>query len=147
MLFNLYVSFLKRWQASRFSKWKAKFLLVFKSYVLFHVFFQRRYSGSSFSPSGSDGFDCGASSGYGSPGWGNTPLSSPAPQTLLPLNVQKALNDHGFFDENENNNVSLGPTIIDETYAQKPKVKNFLFEFSRDVVLMMYVFSTDIGKI
>uniref|UniRef100_A0A0N5AI26 Zf-3CxxC domain-containing protein n=1 Tax=Syphacia muris TaxID=451379 RepID=A0A0N5AI26_9BILA len=81
----------------------------------------RRCSGSSFSPSGSDGFDCGASSGYGSPGWGSTPLSSPAPQTLLPMHVQKALNDHGFFDESENPNAVLGSAITDETFPQKPK--------------------------
>lgn len=81
----------------------------------------RRCSGSSFSPSGSDGFDCGASSGYGSPGSGGTPLSSPAPHMLmLPTHVQRALCDHGFFDESEGN-PSLGPTVTEVDHNSKLK--------------------------
>lgn len=75
--------------------------------------FQRRCSGSGFSPSGSDGFDCGASSGYGSPGSGGTPLSSPAPHMLLlQTHVQRALSDRGLFDESDNS-ASLRPVLVE----------------------------------
>ncbi|MFH4980194.1 hypothetical protein AB6A40_006903 [Gnathostoma spinigerum] len=72
----------------------------------------RRLSGGGFSPSESDGFDCDASSGYGSPGFGSTPMSSPAPPVMMvPAHVQKACSDHGFVDEPYN--ASFGPFITD----------------------------------
>ncbi|VDN57837.1 unnamed protein product [Dracunculus medinensis] len=83
------------------------------SVIWFFLFSRGKYVGNGFSFSGPDGFDCGASSGYGSPGSGTTPLSSPAPHMLLlPTHVQRALCDYGFFDEAENI-ASLGPTLID----------------------------------
>jgi hypothetical protein len=60
-----------------------------------------------------DPFDCGASSGYGSPGAGGTPLASPAPHLLLlPTHLQRAF-DHGFFDEfiNESANIEANNNI------------------------------------
>lgn len=90
---------------------------------------QGKYVGNGFSFSGPDGFDCGASSGYGSPGSGTTPLSSPAPHMLLlPTHVQRALCDYGFFDEAENI-ASLGPTLIDME-PNKFKVCSFLINFT-----------------
>uniref|UniRef100_A0A915Q1Y6 3CxxC-type domain-containing protein n=1 Tax=Setaria digitata TaxID=48799 RepID=A0A915Q1Y6_9BILA len=80
----------------------------------------RTVSGLCFSPSGSDIFDCGASSGYGSPGTGDTPLSSPAPQVFsLPSHVQRALCDQVFGDDPENVEISLGPTVIYNEHSKK----------------------------
>lgn len=80
---------------------------------------QRTHTGRSFSPSSSDVFDCGASSGYGSPGTMGTPLSSPAPHVFsLPSHVQHALCDPGCVDETEHV-ASLGPTVIDHEHNKK----------------------------
>ncbi|VDN05991.1 unnamed protein product [Thelazia callipaeda] len=74
----------------------------------------------SFSPSNSDAFDCGASSGYASPGTGETPLSSPTPQIFsLPSHVQRALCDSGCYDDLGNGAVFLGPTVIDNLHSKK----------------------------
>ncbi|CAD5219498.1 unnamed protein product [Bursaphelenchus okinawaensis] len=56
----------------------------------------RHFSGSSM-----DLFDCGSSSGYGSPGVSGTPLASPAPNSasFIAQSVQRMLLDQGFFDE------------------------------------------------
>ncbi|CAD5226238.1 unnamed protein product [Bursaphelenchus xylophilus] len=56
----------------------------------------RHFSGSSM-----DLFDCGSSSGYGSPGVGGTPLASPAPNSssFIAQSVQRMLLDQGFYDE------------------------------------------------
>lgn len=83
--------------------------------------FQRRRSREGFTLSPMDAFDSGASSGYGSPGMGGTPMSSPAPQIYsLPSHVQHALCDRGFCYQTDNV-VSLGPTVI-ETERHKNKV-------------------------
>ncbi|KAI1732728.1 zinc-binding domain-containing protein [Ditylenchus destructor] len=57
----------------------------------------RRLSGGS-TMSYSEFLDCGASSGYGSPGFGGTPLASPAPNSsqYLAHQLQKMLLDQGF---------------------------------------------------
>ncbi|KAK0399957.1 hypothetical protein QR680_003295 [Steinernema hermaphroditum] len=51
----------------------------------------------------SDGFDCGSSSGYGSPGSGGTPMASPAPNSYLTpgllSHVVGYMSDSGFSDE------------------------------------------------
>uniref|UniRef100_A0A1I7ZJL6 Zf-3CxxC domain-containing protein n=1 Tax=Steinernema glaseri TaxID=37863 RepID=A0A1I7ZJL6_9BILA len=51
----------------------------------------------------SDGYDCGSSSGYGSPGSGGTPMASPAPNSYLTpgllSRVVGYMNDSGFCDE------------------------------------------------
>lgn len=81
---------------------------------------QRGVSGLCFSPSGSDVLDCGTSSGYGSPGTGDTPLSSPAPQVLsLPSHVQRALCDPVSCDDSENIAASLGPTVMYTEHNKK----------------------------
>ncbi|VDO70915.1 unnamed protein product [Onchocerca flexuosa] len=80
----------------------------------------RTVSGLCFSPSGSDVPDCGTSSGYGSPGTGETPLSSPAPQVFsLPSHVQHALCDPETCDDFENVAASLGPTVIYNEHNKK----------------------------
>ncbi|VDK36123.1 unnamed protein product [Gongylonema pulchrum] len=79
----------------------------------------RAHTVRSFSPSGLDVFDCGASSGYGSPGIVGTPLSSPAPHIFsLPSHVQHALCDPSLDDETENI-ASLGPTVVDHGRSKK----------------------------
>lgn len=48
-----------------------------------------------------DIFDCGSSSGYGSPGVGGTPLSSPAPNSAsyISQSVQKMLLEHSYYND------------------------------------------------
>ncbi|VDM13999.1 unnamed protein product [Wuchereria bancrofti] len=75
----------------------------------------RTVNGLCFSPSGSDVLDCGTSSGYGSPGTGETPLSSPAPQVFsFPSYVQRALCDPVSCDDSENVAASLRPVVCNE---------------------------------
>lgn len=60
----------------------------------------RRLSGGSCS---TDVFDCGASSGYGSPGLIGTPLASPAPNVqCLATQLHKMLLDQGFSEDSTN---------------------------------------------
>jgi len=60
----------------------------------------RRLSGGSCS---TDVFDCGASSGYGSPGLVGTPLASPAPNVqCLATQLHKMLLDQGYSEDSAN---------------------------------------------
>jgi hypothetical protein len=74
----------------------------------------RRLSGGS---STTDVFDCGASSGYGSPGFVGTPLASPAPNVQCLANqLHKMFIDQGFCDEAINgmpvpNSTSFGSSL------------------------------------
>lgn len=74
----------------------------------------RRLSGGS---STNDVFDCGASSGYGSPGLIGTPLASPAPNVQCLANqIHKMFLDQGFCDDSINgmpvpNSTSFGSSL------------------------------------
>jgi hypothetical protein len=74
----------------------------------------RRLSGGS---SSNDVFDCGASSGYGSPGLIGTPLASPAPNVQCLANqLHKMFLDQGFCDDSINgmpvpNSTSFGSSL------------------------------------
>jgi hypothetical protein len=74
----------------------------------------RRLSGGS---STTDVFDCGASSGYGSPGFVGTPLASPAPNVQCLANqLHKMFIDQGFCDDSINgmpvpNSTSFGSSL------------------------------------
>uniref|UniRef100_A0AC34QL19 3CxxC-type domain-containing protein n=1 Tax=Panagrolaimus sp. JU765 TaxID=591449 RepID=A0AC34QL19_9BILA len=74
----------------------------------------RRLSGGSTS---NDVFDCGASSGYGSPGLIGTPLASPSPNVQqIAAQLHKMFIDQGFCDDSTNSmpvpiSSSLGSSI------------------------------------
>ena len=63
----------------------------------------RRLSGGSMSYN--EMFDCGASSGYGSPSLIGTPLASPAPNST-PYQLQKMLLDQGFCETQQQQQIS-----------------------------------------
>lgn len=70
----------------------------------------RRLSGGS-TLSYNDFFDCGASSGYGSPGFVGTPLASPAPNSAQYMShqLQKMFLDQGFYEGINQNNSQVSP--------------------------------------
>ena len=86
----------------------------FDSYLRHSDDTSRRLSGGS---STNDVFDCGASSGYGSPGFVGTPLASPAPNVQCLANqLHKMFLDQGFCEDSLNgmpvpNSSSFGSSL------------------------------------